>query len=254
MLVDIQVSSINTSFSRSIPGCASLHARRAACTSARSCSSACKVFFKGELPFVQLVPQRRDLGRHALFRQPLLQLGQGQIGLGCDPVAQHLFPLRQPGPAMAADRKTAAHARLLLPVPHLIDPDAAHLEPPSNFRRALDRGDRPTEIARRFEVSRVWVYQVRDRQQETGVRSSFPIGGHRRSRLAEREQVLRDWITAEPDLTLAELQQRLAKQGVATKIATLWHQLNKWKLTFKKNLARRRARARRRAGGAARME
>jgi transposase len=39
--------------------------------------------------------------------------------------------------------------------------------------RALDRGDRPTEIARRFEVRRVWVYQVRDRQQETGVRSNF---------------------------------------------------------------------------------
>ena len=102
--------------------------------------------------------------------------------------------------------------------------------------RALDCGDRPTEIARRFEVSRVWVYQVRDRERETGLRSSFQIGGHRRSRLAEREQVLRDWITAEPDLTLAELQQRLAKHGVATKIATLWHQLNKWKLTFKKTL------------------
>jgi transposase len=120
--------------------------------------------------------------------------------------------------------------------------------------RALDRGDRPAEIARRFEVSRLWVYRVRDRQQETGVRSSFQIGGHRRSRLAEREQVLRAWIAAEPDLTLAELQQRLAQQGVATKIGALWHQLNNWNLTFKKNLARQRARARRRAGSAARME
>jgi transposase len=120
--------------------------------------------------------------------------------------------------------------------------------------RALDRGDRPTEIARRFEVSRFWVYRVRDRQQETGLRSSFQIGGHRRSRLAESEQVLRDWIAAEPDLTLAELQQRLAQQGMVTKIAALWHQLNKWKLTFKKNRARQRARARRRAGGAARLE
>ena len=120
--------------------------------------------------------------------------------------------------------------------------------------RALDRGDRPAEIARRFEVSRLWVYRVRDRQQETGVRSSFQIGGHRRSRLADREQVLRAWIAAEPDLTLAELQQRLAQQGVATKIGALWHQLNNWDLTFKKNLARQRARARRRAGGAARME
>lgn len=120
--------------------------------------------------------------------------------------------------------------------------------------RALARGDRPTEIARRFEVSRVWVYQVRDRERETGVRSSFQIGGHRRSRLAEREQVLRSWISAQPDLSLAELRQRLAQQGLSIKIGALWHQLNKWNLTFKKNLARRRARARQRAGGAARVE
>ena len=120
--------------------------------------------------------------------------------------------------------------------------------------RALDRGDRPTEIARRFEVSRLWVYQIREREQETGVRSSFQIGGHCRSRVEEMEQVLRAWIAAEPDLTLAELQQRLGQQGVSIKIGALWHQLNKWNLTFKKNLARQRARARGRAGGAARME
>jgi transposase len=120
--------------------------------------------------------------------------------------------------------------------------------------RALERGDRPTEIARRFEVSRVWVYQVRDRVQKTGERSSFQIGGHRRSRLAESEPVLRAWIVAEPDLTLAELQQRLAQRGLSIKVGALWHQLNKWHLTFKKNSARQRARARRRAGGAARME
>ena len=102
--------------------------------------------------------------------------------------------------------------------------------------RALDRGDRPTEIARRFEVSRIWVYQVRDREQETGVRSSVQIGGHRRSRLAEREQVPHAWIAAEPDLTLVELQQRLAQQRVSIKIGALWHQLNKWNLIFKKTL------------------
>jgi len=120
--------------------------------------------------------------------------------------------------------------------------------------RALDRGDRPTEIARRFEVSRIWVYQVRERVKQTGERGSFQIGGHRRSRVAEMEQVLRAWIAAEPDLTLAELQQRLAQQRISIKIGALWHQLNKWNLTFKKNLARQRARARGRAGRAARME
>jgi transposase len=116
--------------------------------------------------------------------------------------------------------------------------------------RALDRGDRPSEIARRFEVSRVWVYQVRDRLQETGQRGSFQIGGHRRSRLADMESTLRGWIAAEPGLTLSELTERLKQQGVTIKIGALWHQLNRWNLTFKKNSARQRTRAAGRTGGA----
>jgi transposase len=120
--------------------------------------------------------------------------------------------------------------------------------------RALARGDGPSAIARRFEVSRFYVYQVRDREQESGVRTSFQIGGHRRSRLEAAEAVLRGWIAAEPGLTLAELQERLASQGIAIRIGALWHQLNKWNLTFKKNPARQRARARGRTGRTARME
>ena len=120
--------------------------------------------------------------------------------------------------------------------------------------RALVRGEGPSAIARRFEVSRFYVYQVRDREQATGVRSSLPIGGHRRSRLEAAEPALRGWIAAEPGLTLAELQERLAAQGIAIKVGALWHQLNKWKLTFKKNPARQRARARGRTGSAARLE
>lgn len=116
--------------------------------------------------------------------------------------------------------------------------------------RALDRGERPSEIARRFEVGRVWVYKVRDRLQRTGERSGPQIGGYRRSRLAGSEPQLRAWIAAEPGLTLAELQQRLGEQGVTVKTGALWHQLNKWNLTFKKNAARDRARARGRAAGA----
>ena len=120
--------------------------------------------------------------------------------------------------------------------------------------RALARGEGPSAIARRFEVSRFYVYQVRDREQATGVRSSFPIGGHRRSRLEAVEPALRGWIAAEPGLTLVELQERLASQGMAIRIGALWHQLNKWNLTFKKNPARQRARARGRAGRTTRME
>jgi transposase len=120
--------------------------------------------------------------------------------------------------------------------------------------RALARGDGPSAIARRFEVSRFYVYQVGERERETGVRSSFPIGGHRRSGLEAAEAALRGWIAAAPGLTLVELQERLASQGIAIRIGALWHQLNKWNLTFKKNPARQRARARGRAGRTARME
>ena len=109
---------------------------------------------------------------------------------------------------------------------------------------ALGRGEGPTAIARRLEVSRVWVYQVRQREQKTGQRTSFPIGGHRRSRVAGMESVLRGWIEQEPGLSLAELCQRLATHGVALKVAAVGHQLNKWNLTFKKNSARQRARTR----------
>ncbi len=119
---------------------------------------------------------------------------------------------------------------------------------------ALERGERPSAIAERYEVSRFYVYQVRDREQETGVRTSLQIGGHRRSRLKEAKPALRAWIAAEPGLTLAELQERLAAQGIAIKVGALWHQLNKWNLTFKENPARQRVRARGRAGRAPRMD
>jgi len=115
--------------------------------------------------------------------------------------------------------------------------------------RALERGERPSEIARRFEVSRMWVYHVRDCWQQQGRRASLQIGGHRRSCLAEMESQLRSWIEADVDLTLAEICERLAQAGVQIKVPALWHQLDKWNLTLKKNLARQRARTAGRATG-----
>lgn len=119
---------------------------------------------------------------------------------------------------------------------------------------ALERGEGPSAIARRLEVSRVWVYQVRDRKQKTGLGTSLPIGGHRRSRIADMETELRAWLEAEPDLALNQMCERLAEKGVAIKSGALWHQLNKWNLTFKKNAARQRARTRRRDPGAQGMD
>jgi transposase len=116
--------------------------------------------------------------------------------------------------------------------------------------RALERGDRPTEVAMRLEVSRMWLYEVQRRWQQQGCRSSLPMGGHRRSRIAHLQQTISGWIELQPDLTLAELCERLQGQGITIKSSALWHQLNKWKLSFKKNAARQRAASPRRAAGA----
>ena len=112
--------------------------------------------------------------------------------------------------------------------------------------RGLERGERPVDIARRLEVTRVWVYQVKARYESLGERCSHRIGGYRRSRVADKEALLRGWIKVQPDLTLAELSERLVEHGVSIKIPALWHQLDKWGLSLKKNAARQRARTRRR--------
>lgn len=115
--------------------------------------------------------------------------------------------------------------------------------------RALGRAERPSDISRRFEVSRMWVYEVRRRWEEQGRRSSLPMGGHRRSRIAHLEGTIRGWIESQPDLTLAELCERLQGEGITIKSPALWHQLDRWGLSFKKNPARQRAASRGRAAG-----
>ncbi|MDR2787222.1 MAG: helix-turn-helix domain-containing protein [Candidatus Accumulibacter sp.] len=120
--------------------------------------------------------------------------------------------------------------------------------------KALERGEGPTGIARRFEVSRMWVYQVRRRWEREGNRESLRQGGYRVSCIAHLEETIRGWITAEVDLTLAELIERLKGVGIRLKVPALWQQLNKWGLRYKKNAARRRARARRRATGAGSLD
>ncbi|TAL79597.1 MAG: transcriptional regulator [Burkholderiaceae bacterium] len=114
---------------------------------------------------------------------------------------------------------------------------------------ALERGEGPTAISRRYEVSRLWVYQVRKRWEEDGQRHSRQMGGYRRSRIAHKEVQIRQWIAATPDLTLIELSERLAQEGIQIKVSALWHQLDKWGLSFKKNPVRQRAVARGRASG-----
>jgi len=143
MLVDVHVSSMNASFSTSIFGNASTHARRACCTSSRSCSLACRVFFEGEIPFVQLMPQCAGLDQHTLLGQPFGQFRQGKIRLSFNPGTQHRLHLRHPRTAMASDLKAGPLARLLFPIANLINPHPADFQTPRNRARPLSALQRP---------------------------------------------------------------------------------------------------------------
>lgn|GEM_PF-5446463 len=80
-------------------------------------------------------------------------------------------------------------------------------------------------IARRFEVSARWVYEVKERYETSRARCSRPVGGYRRSCLVEMESTIRAWIKAEPGVTLMEMCERLVEQGITIKVPVLWHQL-----------------------------
>jgi len=119
---------------------------------------------------------------------------------------------------------------------------------------ACKRGESCASVAARFVVNVRTVEKLWKRYRETGSIMALPRGGYRRSRIAGMEDTLRAWIKAEPDLTLSGMCERLAEHGIAIKVPALWHQLNKWNLTFKKNPARQRAITRGRTAGAARMD
>jgi transposase len=96
---------------------------------------------------------------------------------------------------------------------------------------ALHRGERTTDIARRFEVSRMWVHRVRERFAREGCRGSLRMGGYRRSRIADYETMVRGWLCQKVDMTLAEICERFAERGITIKPTALWHQLDAWGLT-----------------------
>jgi transposase len=109
---------------------------------------------------------------------------------------------------------------------------------------ARAHGEGTGEVCQRVQVSRKSVERFWLQHQRTGHCRPKPIGGYRRSRLRPHEATLRRWIAQQADLTLAELQQRCGTElGIKIGLTALWHRLDRLGLSYKKNDARRRARA-----------
>ena len=100
--------------------------------------------------------------------------------------------------------------------------------------RVIDAGTSARAAAERFGIgvatAIVWVRRARE-----GERRARPQGQPRRSKLDPHRHYLLGLIAAEPDLTIAEMQERLRSEaGVSASVGTIWTFLDRAGLTFKK--------------------
>lgn len=72
------------------------------------------------------------------------------------------------------------------------------------------------EVASRFSVSHSFVVKLWRRWRSTGGCAALPHAGGRQRRLQVSEAVIRHQIASHPDLTLAELCQRVIDRGGAS--------------------------------------
>jgi len=108
--------------------------------------------------------------------------------------------------------------------------------------------------AERFAVSAPSAVRWVALHDETGSVSARQRGGKSRSPLEPHASWLLGLIAQEPDLTLAEIVERLLDRGMHTTDSSLDRFFKRHKVSFKKNSARSRAGTARRGRSAATLE
>ncbi|MEP7305150.1 MAG: IS630 transposase-related protein [Acidobacteriota bacterium] len=91
------------------------------------------------------------------------------------------------------------------------------------------------DVAATFGVSRGWVHRLAQRERETGSLAPRQQTKFRSRVLEGQETRLRALVAAQPDATLGELREQLP---IPPALSTLWTELDRLGLTFKKNRPR----------------
>lgn len=93
------------------------------------------------------------------------------------------------------------------------------------------------QLAKRFDVSLGWAKKISRAKRATGSMDRPP--GRPRGRVSKLtpavRQDLRNWIEQQPDLTLAEMQQRLAQQRIQVGLTQIWNVVQALGLWLKKS-------------------
>lgn len=100
----------------------------------------------------------------------------------------------------------------------------------------IDGGLSRRQAALRFGVSVSSAIRWHALARRTGTATPRRQGGDRRSgRIKAHADVILAAVAKQPDITLAELRERLAGHGVGVCIATLWRFFARRKITLKKS-------------------
>lgn len=100
---------------------------------------------------------------------------------------------------------------------------------------AVDGGMSCRQAAERFGVSASSAIRWNDRRRREGDFGPKALGGDRRSgRIEAHAELILSLVEDKPDITLGELQARLAEQGIGAAVSTLWRFFKRHGITRKK--------------------
>jgi transposase len=103
---------------------------------------------------------------------------------------------------------------------------------------AYDQGEGTLEeLASRFVVSLGWAKKISAARNRTGRPERVPHSPGRKPRAGvEAQRQVQAWFVRQPDLTLAEVQQKLNREaGVSLSLPQVWYLLRKLGLRLKKS-------------------
>src|SRR5450755_2573203 len=108
---------------------------------------------------------------------------------------------------------------------------------------AIEGGATIPETAEQCSVSISSVVRFLRLHRKTGSVGSAKFGGYKDFALAAHEDLVRQLVAEQPDITLAELEERLAKKKITVGKSSISRFLHHLKLVFKKKSAGSRARS-----------
>jgi transposase len=103
----------------------------------------------------------------------------------------------------------------------------------------IESGMTYEEVSESCGVSISSVSRFLTRWRSTGSVSAAKFGGYKGYALEPHKDSIVRWITAQPDLTLSELEARLAERNVVVSQAAIFRFLRHLGLTFKKKVCTR---------------